>query len=60
MLSVVWLFLESMIFITVLIFDSFLFVIVGGVGMVSLPFDLIDEYVHKPKPIEEKEFARRK
>ena len=28
--------------------------------MVSLPFDLIDEYVHKPKPIEEKEFARRK
>jgi hypothetical protein len=32
----------------------------GGVGLVSLPYDLIYEYVRMPQPIEEKEFTRRK
>jgi hypothetical protein len=28
--------------------------------MVSLPYDLIDEFVHKPKPIKDAEFQERK
>eukprot|EP00347_Sterkiella_histriomuscorum_P002802 403366747 len=32
----------------------------GGVGFVSLPYDLIYQYVFKPQPIEEREFTQRK
>ena len=28
--------------------------------MVALPYDLIDEFVHKPKPIKDAEFQERK
>jgi LMBR1 domain-containing protein 1 len=32
----------------------------GGIGFVSLPFDLIIEYQYRPKPIKEKDFTKRK
>ena len=32
----------------------------GGVGLVSLPYDLIYDYVCMPQPISEKDFTRRK
>lgn len=32
----------------------------GGVGFISLPYELIYEYIYMPQPIEDKEFSKRK
>jgi LMBR1 domain-containing protein 1 len=32
----------------------------GGVGLISVPYDLIYDYVFMPQPIEEKDFTHRK
>lgn len=32
----------------------------GGIGLVSLPYDLIYDYINMPQPINEKDFARKK
>jgi len=32
----------------------------GGIGLVSLPYDLIYEYLNMPQPINEKDFSRKK
>ena len=32
----------------------------GGVGLVSLPYDLIYDYLYMPQPISEKDFSKRK
>ncbi|TPX48901.1 hypothetical protein SeLEV6574_g01785 [Synchytrium endobioticum] len=37
-----------------------LFSVFGGVGIVSLPVDLIQDYKHRPKPIKATEYAERK
>ncbi|CDW87933.1 UNKNOWN [Stylonychia lemnae] len=39
---------------------SILFCFFGGVGFISLPYDLIYEYIYMPQPIQDKEFQRRK
>jgi len=35
------------------------FVIFGSVGIVVLPFDIIQEYIYRPKPITQSEFKKR-
>ncbi|TPX33356.1 hypothetical protein SmJEL517_g03727 [Synchytrium microbalum] len=37
-----------------------LFSVFGGVGIISLPVDLIQDYQHRPKPIKAAEYAERK
>jgi hypothetical protein len=32
----------------------------GGVGLISMPYDLIYEYIYMPRPINEKDFTKRK
>jgi hypothetical protein len=32
----------------------------GGIGLVSLPYDLIYDYINMPQPINEKDFSRKK
>jgi hypothetical protein len=32
----------------------------GGVGLISMPYDLIYEYIYMPQPINEKDFTKRK
>jgi hypothetical protein len=36
------------------------FSLFGGAGFISLPYDLIYEYIKRPLPIEEKDFSKRK
>ncbi|KAJ3121152.1 minichromosome maintenance protein 5 [Nowakowskiella sp. JEL0407] len=36
------------------------FSVFGGVGLVALPFDLINEFIHRPKPITSAEYQDRK
>jgi len=35
------------------------FVIFGSVGIVVLPYDIIIEYIYRPKPIDQLEFKKR-
>jgi hypothetical protein len=35
------------------------FSIFGGVGLVVLPFDLLSEFIYRPKPIEPENFKMR-
>nr|KAJ3422296.1 hypothetical protein HK105_000333 [Polyrhizophydium stewartii] len=37
-----------------------IFAVFGGVGMVSLPYDMLQEFQHRPKPITAAEYAERK
>ncbi|KAJ3296794.1 hypothetical protein HK104_001210 [Borealophlyctis nickersoniae] len=37
-----------------------LFAIFGGVGLASLPVDLVQDFIHRPKPIKAQEYAERK
>jgi hypothetical protein len=32
----------------------------GGVGLISLPYDLIYDYLYMPQPIDEKDFTKRR
>eukprot|EP00842_Homolaphlyctis_polyrhiza_P000811 jgi/Hompol1/1730/HPOL_005041-RA len=37
-----------------------IFAVFGGVGMASLPYDMLNEFQHRPKPITSQEYAERK
>ncbi|KAK6093291.1 hypothetical protein MT418_006614 [Batrachochytrium dendrobatidis] len=37
-----------------------IFAVFGGVGMASLPYDMLNEFQHRPKPISSTEYAERK
>ena len=39
---------------------SILIAFFGGIGLVSLPYDLIYDYLNMPQPINEKDFGRKK
>jgi hypothetical protein len=39
---------------------SILIAFFGGIGVVSLPYDLIYDYLNMPQPINEKDFGRKK